>query len=157
MPIRAKLGEFLAQTRASKRGIRWAFVFILIFLAIHLYVFSSLMTSSPAGVKTGDIIYVVVIAFLAVPALIVLGWLGFSRDGIALVETTARRGLEEARYSRLVKVLLGAVGIAAIPWVAILLGMFFLGQIDLLVRMFEPWVILLLVIISLPISNRYIR
>lgn len=155
MSARSFLERFLTTSRVSVRGIRWAFIMVLFFLLMNVYVLVSFF-SSPMGITTADWVYLAIIAIVTGPILIAFAWLGFSHDGMELVGSVSSKGGEHKLY-RLAKIIVGAIGIAAIPWIAIVMVIFVNGNTDFLSLMFEPWVLLGLALLCFPISYKYIK
>lgn len=148
--------RFIGATRISTRGIRWAFVVVLVYLLINAHVTISFATS-PAGASKADLIYLFAIGCLAVPLMAILGWLGFSPRGIKLTVRALAQGGAENPWYRFGKTLTGAVGLAGIPWMLSFVGLSITGNHDLMKYLFNPLVIGILILLCFPISNRYMR
>ncbi len=127
----------------------------LFFLLMNVYVFVSFF-SSPMSITTADWVYLAIIVIVTGPILIAFAWLSFSHDGMELVKSVSSKGGEHKFY-RLAKIILGAIGIATIPWITIIMVIFVSGHTDFLSLMFEPWVLLGLALLCFPISYKYIK
>lgn len=156
MNNRSVIERFIGATQITTKGIRWAFAVVLVYLLINTHVVISFATS-PAGANKADLIYLFAIACLAVPLMTALGWLGFSPRGIKLTARALAQGGSENTWYRLGKTLTGAVGIAGIPWMLFFVGLSITGNHDLMKYLFNPLVIVMLVLLCFPISHRYMK
>ncbi len=156
MNNRSVLERSIGATQITTRGIRWAFAVVLIILLMNVYMVISFSTS-PLGTSDADWVYLAVISCLAVPLVIGLGWLGFSRRGIELTDRSLAQGGVENRYYRFVKISTGAVGFAGIPWMLSFVVLIITNNTDSLDLLFKPWVISGLVLVCFPIAARYMK
>lgn len=156
MSHRPMLDRFVRTTRMSIGGIRAAFILALLYLLITTYVVTSFL-AFPATTDAGDWIYLAVIWCLVGPLAIILGWLGFSRRGVGIVNRAlAHPPKKNSRY-HIGESLFGAVGLAGIPWMLLFVGSSMVGDERFARLLFHPLVIALLVLLCLPISHRYMK
>lgn len=156
MNSRSVIEHFIGATQITTRGVRWAFAVVLVYLLINAHVVISFANSPTSASKT-DLIYLFAIGCLAVPLMIALGWLGFSSRGIKLTARVLAQGGAVNPWYRFGKTLTGAIGIAGIPWMLFFVGLSITGNHDLMQYLFNPLVIVILVLLCFPISRRYMR
>lgn len=84
---------------------------------------------------------------------LLFGWLGFTKRGkTVLAGDDQCRAEESSLLKRLPKVLVASLGIAGGVWLVLIVLFLVFGGPEFVVRLFEPWVIPVLIAISFPIA-----
>ena len=87
---------------------------------------------------------------------LLFAWLGFSRKGRSLLTSVSHQN-ESSRRDRLPKVFLASIGLAGGIWLILIVLSLVVGGPDLVVQMFETWVIMVLIAIAFPIAYKWLK
>ncbi len=90
-------------------------------------------------------------------AALLFAWLGFSEKGKDVLADGDGTQVEASTRNRLPKVFVASIGIAGGIWLVLIVLSLILSGPDMVVRLFDGWVILVLIAVSFPIAYKWLK
>lgn len=133
--------------------VMMAFILLLI-VTMHLY-----WSFFDAGGNwtSSDSVGLIAISMIAIFAIGFTGWLAFSKSGRSLLAESAEYETPQFGFARFIRMLGASAGIATGLWLILIVISLVIGGPEWVSKMFLPWILVLLTVLCLPISYKWLK